>query len=118
MQRPDPDDRVLNGADTPDDGEPCVLIGRPPIGPRISFCVTPETYARLTRLATDAGWTRAETGRYLVEWGFAALDCAPVGGVERLDLRAAVEAQAEAQGLSPAELLGSAWAGVARRGGK
>ena len=109
MQRPDPDDRVLNGAVTPDEDRPCVLVGRPPIGPQIHFCVTPETHARIGRLAKDAGWSRAETGRYLIEWGFAALEVAPVGGVERLDLRAAVEAQAEAQGMSPAEWLGSAF---------
>ena len=118
MQRPDPDDRVLNGADTPDGGEPCVLIGRPPIGPQIHFCVTPETHARIGRLAADAGWTRAETGRYLVEWGFAALDCAPASRMEQIDHDAAIEAQAAARGMTPAELLGSAWAGLAKRGGR
>ena len=117
MMRPDPDDALILGATSEDDGEPCVL-GRPPIGPKVSTRITVEQLAQIERLADDAGWTRAETGRYLVEWGFAALDGAPVSRMEQIDLDAAIEAQAAARGMTPAELLGSAWAGVAKRGGK
>ena len=106
MQRPGPDDRVLNGADIPDDGEPCVQVGRPPIGPQLHFCVTPEEMAQVKRLAADAGWSKAEAGRYFFRWGMAVILRPPQ---EHGDLRAAVEAQAEAQGMSPAEWLGSAF---------
>ena len=114
MMRPDPEDARILGATSEDASEPCVL-GRPPIGPKVSTRITVEQLAQVERLAADAGWTRAEALRYVIGWGFAVILRPPQ---EHGDLRAAVEAQAEAQGLSPAELLGSAWAGVARRGGK
>ncbi len=106
MQRPDHDDRVLNGADTPDEDSPCVQVGRPPIGPQIHFCVTPAEMAQVKRLAADAGWSKAEAGRYFFRRGMADVLRPPQ---EHGDLRAAVEAQAEAQGMSPAEWLGSAY---------
>ena len=149
MVRPDPEDAAILGATSEDDGEPCVL-GRPPIGPKVSTRITVEQLAQVERLAADAGWTRAEALRYVIGWGFAVILRAPqdrelwhardsAGNTatalddmfrgptrpppkrqadDEFDLRSEIEAQAEAQGLSPAELLGSAWAGVARRGGK
>ena len=113
MVRPDPEDAAILGATSDEPLEPCVL-GRPPIGPKVSTRITVEQLAQIERLAADAGWTRAEALRYVIGWGFAVILRPPQ---EHADLRAAVEAQAEAQGLSPAELLGSAWVGVAKRGG-
>lgn len=114
MMRPDPEDARILGATSEDASEPCVL-GRPPIGPKVSTRITVEQLAQIERLAADAGWTRAEALRYVMGWGLAVILRPPQ---EHGDLRAAVEAQAAAQGLCPAEMLGSAWAGVAKRGGK
>ncbi len=113
MVRPDPEDAAILGATSDEPLEPCVL-GRPPIGPKVSTRITVEQLAQVERLAADAGWTRAEALRYVIGWGFAVILRPPQ---EHAEIRAAVEAQAEAQGLTPAELLGSAWAGVAKRGG-
>ena len=113
MVRPDPDDVLVLGATSEESLEPCVL-GRPPIGPKVSTRITVEQLAQVERLAADAGWTRAEALRYVLGWGLAVIVRPPQ---EHADLRDAIEAQAAAQGLSPAELLGSAWAGVAKRGG-
>ena len=149
MMRPDPEDARILGATSEDASEPCVL-GRPPIGPKVSTRITVEQLAQIERLAADAGWTRAEALRYVLGWGLAVILRPPQdrelwhardsGGNtatafddtfkaptrpplkhqpdDEFDLRSEIEAQAEARGMSPAKLLGSAWAGVTRRGGK
>ncbi len=106
MMRPDPDDAHILGATSDEPAEPCVHLGRPPIGPKVSTRITVEQLAQVERLADDAEWTRSETLRFLIGWALASLLRPPQ---EHGDLRAAVEAQAEAQGMSPAEWLGSAF---------
>ena len=149
MMRPDPEDAAILGATSEDALEPCVL-GRPPIGPKVSTRITVEQLAQIERLAADAAWTRAEALRYVIGWGLAVILRTPpdrelwhardsggntattfddlVKGPTRppperkaddeFDLRSEIDAQAAARGMTPAELLGSAWAGVAKRGGQ
>jgi len=106
MMRPDPEDARVLGAVSDEPAEPCVHLGRPPIGPKVSTRITAEQVAQVERFATDAGWTRAEALRYLIGWGITATMRPPQ---EHGDLRADVEAQAEQAGMSPAEWLGSAF---------
>lgn len=111
MQRPDPRHLVL-------EVEPeSPRLGRPPVGPRISTCVTVETLAEIERLAEDWRVSRAEAARILIGAGIASLLRPPQDREHDL-LRSEIEAQAEARGLSPAALLGVGYgAALARRGG-
>lgn len=114
MQRPDPRHVVLEVEPAPD----LPRLGRPPVGPRISTCVTVETLAQIERLAEEWHVSRAEAARVLIGWGITSLLRPPQDREHDL-LRSEIEASAEAQGLSPAALLGVGYGAVlARRGGK
>ena len=109
MQRPDPRHLVLEvEPDLP-------RLGRPPVGPRISTCVTVETLAEIERLAAEWQVSRAEAARILINVAISALRRPPQ---EHDLLRSEIEGAAEARGLSPAALLGVGYgAALARRGG-
>ena len=111
MQRPDPHHVVLEVEPDPDSPR----LGRPPVGPRISTCVTIETLAQIERFAAEWQVSRAEAARVLIGWGISCLLRPPQ---EHDSLRSEIEGAAEAQGLSPAALLGVGYGSVlARRGG-
>ena len=113
MQRPDPRHLVLEVEPDPD----LPRLGRPPVGPRISTCVTVETLAEIERLAGEWQVSRAEAARILINVAISALRRPPQDREHDL-LRSEIEAQAEARGLSPAALLGVGYGSVlARRGG-
>lgn len=113
MQRPDPRHLVLEVE--PDSDSP--RLGRPPVGPRISTCVTVETLAQIERLAAEWKVSRAEAARILIGAGIAFLLRPPQDREHDL-LRSEIEAQAEAQGLSPAALLGVGYGSAMARRGK
>ena len=111
MQRPDPRHLVLEVEPDPD----LPRLGRPPVGPRISTCVTVETLAEIERLAAEWQVSRAEAARILINVAISALRRPPQ---EHDLLRSEIEGAAEARGLSPAALLGVGYgAALARRGG-
>ena len=86
------------------------------MGPRISTCVTVETLAQIERFAEEWQVSRAEAARVLIGWGISCLLRPPQD--REHDLRSEIEGAAEAQGLSPAALLGVGYGSVlARRGG-
>ena len=111
MQRPDPRHLVLEVDPDPP------RLGRPPVGPRISTCVTVGTLAEIERLAAEWQVSRAEAQRIMLNVAISALRRPPQDREHDL-LRSEIEAQAEARGLSPAALLGVGYGSALARRGK